>query len=269
MWTSTSYSYHKTWLPNHFVPMIATKEQSIIDLDSVEDFPPLNSTSLGVSCNPCPTIFDSPILRPHEVLETSVKLEASVPSVSSEVLTDDSPSPQESASVRPLTKPEPTVQSVPSEIVKDETLSPQEPSSKRSLKTDLTTGTISSNFDNTNLQNFDEISSTAYAEVGPGSVSEISSDSRTESESISEQVNFLKGKFLSTNSLLGVLNSATETLTKIPRTVKENIYFVLDHSSNISKKTNNTRMDHWDNCGIWETTSTSLKTTYFGKKTVL
>ena len=76
-------------------------------------------------------------------------------------------------------------------------------------------------------------------------------------------MNFLKGKFLSTNALLGVLNSATETLTEIPRTVKENVYFVLDHSSNISKKTNNTRMDHWDNCGIWETTSTSLKTTYF------
>ena len=112
MWTSTSYSYHKTWLPNHFVPLIATKEQSIIDLDSVEDFPPLNSTSLGVSCNPCPTIFDSPILRPPEVLEASVKLEASVPSVSSEVLTDDSPSPQEPASARPLTKPEPIVQSV-------------------------------------------------------------------------------------------------------------------------------------------------------------
>ena len=139
----------------------------------------------------------------------------------------------------------------------------KEPSSKRPLTADGTTGTISSNFDTTNLQNFDEISSTAYAEVGPGSVSEISSDSRTESESISEQVNFLKGKFLSTNALLGVLNSATETLTEIPRTVKENVYFVLDRSSNISKKTNNTRMDHWDNCGIWETTSTSLKTTYF------
>ena len=131
------------------------------------------------------------------------------------------------------------------------------------MTTDLTTDTISSNFDTTSLQNFDQISSTAYAEVGPGSVSEISSDSRAESESISEQVNFLKGKFLSTNALLGVLNSATETLTEIPRTVKENVYFVLDHSSNISKKTNNTRMDHWDNCGIRETTSTSLKTTYF------
>ena len=112
---------------------------------------------LGVSCNPCPTIFNSPILRPPEVLEASVKLEASVPSVSSEVLTDDSPSPQEPTSVRPLTKSEPTVQSVSSEIVKDETLSPQEPSSKRSLTTDLTTDTISSNFDTTNLQNFDDI----------------------------------------------------------------------------------------------------------------
>ena len=157
MWTSTSYSYHKTWLPNHFVPLIATKEQSIIDLDSVEDFPPLSSTSLDVSCNPCPTIFDSPILRLPEVLEASVKLEASVPSVSSEVLADDSPSPQEPASVRPLTKLGPTVQSFSSEIVKDKTLSPQEPSSKRSLTTDLTTDTISSSSDTTNLQNFDEI----------------------------------------------------------------------------------------------------------------
>ena len=94
-------------------------------------------------------------------------------------------------------------------------------------------------------------------------MSEFVFDLHTESESISEQVNFLKDKFLSTNTLLDVVKSATETLTEIPRTVKENFFFDLDHSSDISKKSNNTRMNHCDNCGIWEITSTSLKTTYF------
>ena len=52
-------------------------------------------------------------------------------------------------------------------------------------------------------------------------------------------------------------------MSEIPRTVKENVHFVLDHSSNISKKANSNRMEHYDNCGVWETTSTSLKTTFF------
>ena len=83
--------------------------------------------------------------------------------------------------------------------------------------------------------------------------SETSLDSRIDSESINEPKNCLKGKFLSTNGLLDILNSATEIFSETPRTVKENVYFVLDHSSNISKKSSTTRMDHWDNCGVWDT----------------
>ena len=45
---------------------------------------------------------------------------------------------------------------------------------------------------------------------------------------------------MGTNALLDELKSATKTLTEIPRTVKENVYFVLDRSSNISKLSNDT-----------------------------
>ena len=96
--------------------------------------------------------------------------------------------------------------------------------------------------------------------------SETSLDSRIDTESIIEPKNCLKGKFLSTYGLLDILNSATEIFSETPWTVKENVYFVLDHSSNISKQSSNTRMDRWDNCGVWDTKSTSLKTTFFEKQ---
>ena len=51
--------------------MVSTgKDALVIDLDSLEDFPPLNSTIGNTSCNACPTIFDdTPISRPLEVSE--------------------------------------------------------------------------------------------------------------------------------------------------------------------------------------------------------
>ena len=62
-----------------------------------------------------------------------------------------------------------------------------------------------------------------------------------------------------TLSVQEVLNSCLKYL----RLPKESVHFVLDHSSIISKKSNSNRMEHWDNCSVWETTSTSLKTTFF------
>ena len=32
--TSTSYGYHKTWLPTYFLPLVFTKEPYVIDIDS-------------------------------------------------------------------------------------------------------------------------------------------------------------------------------------------------------------------------------------------
>ena len=55
MWTSTSLAFTKTWLPNHFVPLI-NNSLDILDIDSETEFPPLNSTVRN-SVNPCPTIF--------------------------------------------------------------------------------------------------------------------------------------------------------------------------------------------------------------------
>ena len=58
LWISSSYNFSKTWLPNHFVPLVSTgKDSMVIDLDSLEDFPPLNSTIGNTSCNACPTMF--------------------------------------------------------------------------------------------------------------------------------------------------------------------------------------------------------------------
>ena len=55
MRTSTSLNFRKTWLPNHFVPLI-NNSLDILDLESETEFPTLNSTVRN-SVNPCPTIY--------------------------------------------------------------------------------------------------------------------------------------------------------------------------------------------------------------------
>ena len=70
MWTSMMYSFISLWMPNHFVPLIETHSNSVLDIYDVDDFPPLNSTVANDSCNVCPTIFDeTPIMRNPEVCD--------------------------------------------------------------------------------------------------------------------------------------------------------------------------------------------------------
>ena len=58
MWTSSSYGFSKTWLPNHFVPLINMgNDISSINIDCMEEFPALNSSPRSRLV--CPTIFDT------------------------------------------------------------------------------------------------------------------------------------------------------------------------------------------------------------------
>ena len=67
MWSNAMFSFVGSWLPNHFVPLIDTKSDSILDIYDVDEFPLLNSTTVNESCSACPTIFDeTPILRNQE-----------------------------------------------------------------------------------------------------------------------------------------------------------------------------------------------------------
>ena len=69
MWSNAVFSFVGSWLPNHFVPLVDTKSDSILDIYDVDAFPPLNST-VNESCSACPTIFDeTPILRNQEVYD--------------------------------------------------------------------------------------------------------------------------------------------------------------------------------------------------------
>ena len=69
MWSNAVFSFVGSWLPNHFVPLVDTKSDSILNIYDVDAFPPLNST-VNESCSACPTIFDeTPILRNQEVYD--------------------------------------------------------------------------------------------------------------------------------------------------------------------------------------------------------
>ena len=73
----------------------------------------------------------------------------------------------------------------------------------------------------------------------------------------------LDGKFLQLDKIIEVLTSDIESHSEVPRTVKENVYFLVDHNANLNRKANAKYMKFWDNCGTWDTKSTSTKTTYF------
>jgi hypothetical protein len=76
----------------------------------------------------------------------------------------------------------------------------------------------------------------------------------------------LNGKFLSTEQMINFIMSEEPVLKEIPRTIKENVYFLLDNSHNVDRRTQSKRMEFWDNCGTWDSKSTSTKTKYFIRK---
>ena len=63
----------------------------------------------------------------------------------------------------------------------------------------------------------------------------------------------LDGKFLQLDKIIEVLTSDNESYSEVPRTVKENVYFLVDHSANLNRKANAKYMKFWDNCGTWDT----------------
>jgi len=59
--------------------------------------------------------------------------------------------------------------------------------------------------------------------------------------------------------LIHTLTSEKATHTEVLNSTKENVYFVLDHKDNLDRQTSSKRMMFWDNCGTWDTKSTSTK----------
>jgi hypothetical protein len=76
----------------------------------------------------------------------------------------------------------------------------------------------------------------------------------------------LDEKFLQLDKIIEVLTSDNESHSEAPRTVKENVYFLVDHNANLNRKANAKNMQFWDNCGTWDTKSTSTQTTYFARQ---
>ena len=63
----------------------------------------------------------------------------------------------------------------------------------------------------------------------------------------------LCGQVVVMNKIIEVLTSDIESHSEVPRTVKENVYFLVDHNANLNRKANAKYMKFWDNCGTWDT----------------
>ena len=71
-------------------------------------------------------------------------------------------------------------------------------------------------------------------------------------------------KLFGSDQLIDIFSTGNhEILKEIPRCKKENIFFLLDNSENFKRKASSKRMEFWDNCGAWDSNSSSTKTTYF------
>ena len=193
-----------------------------MDIDSIEEFPRLNSTKVNDSCSACPTIFDdTPILRNAEASEA--EYQASEP--------EEAISPQ----IHFAADAEPEIQT-PQSLDKHFDLSlPQRCTSDSPLHDDLL----------------------AF---------ETESSGASEPENLEESClkNLPNGNFLDLDQLIDIFSTGNhEILNEIPRCKKENIFFLLDNSENLKRKASSKRMEFWDNCGTWDSKSSSTKTTYF------
>ena len=252
MWTATDFDLSKTWLPNHFVPLIGKASDSFIDLVSEDEFPPLHSTVLESTRNPCPTLFDSTIKSPPMHIasmsgakETSQRHNASMSDVDDYIQGHN-------ASMSCADDPS------------------QEHNASLSGADDYFQGHIastsgaddSSQEHNASLSGADDIQGHNASMSG----ADESNQGHNASLSGAEELGYvLEGKFLSTDKIVEILTTQTASLTAIPKSAKENVYFLLDNKHNVDRKNSSKRMEFFDNCGVWDSKSTSVKPTYFVK----
>ena len=92
-------------------------------------------------------------------------------------------------------------------------------------------------------------------------------ESQTESEtegndSERESEEFRPGplgkKFMDFKQTLNVFRGPYAVFEEIPPGRKDGMYFVIDNSPNISKRQNGVRSEFWDDCGVWQNSSTPI-----------
>lgn len=85
----------------------------------------------------------------------------------------------------------------------------------------------------------------------------------TEQEMTNPQLRPLHGTFFQTDKLIEFLSTEEVVVPTIPLSNKSNVYFLLQNSENLERKSNGKTMD---NCGTWDSKSASTKTAYFVKR---
>ena len=301
MWSSARYSFVGSWLPNHFVPLIDTKPDSVLDIFDVDEFPPLNSTTVNESCNACPTIFDdTPILRNADGIEfsypdlasqsetASVSDSAGTASVSDSAGTASVSDSAGTASVSDSAGTASVSDSAGTASVSDSASVPGETASVSAASVEtaaspsvygtgiqsppLHFGSETFHSVQDSVESFPETQSVLSTDItfSDNETSETLEPNSTTEKSLyprfSEHINSIpKNKFLDTNKIIDKLSSFSENevLKEMPRCKKENVYFLLDNSENIEKKEKGYNMEFWDNCGTWASKSLSVKTTFF------
>lgn len=78
-----------------------------------------------------------------------------------------------------------------------------------------------------------------------------------------QSTNKLNGRFLDVYSLCELLQNESSVMQSIPKGVKEDVYFVLENSNNISKRMRGEISNFEDDCGVWNSKVSSTKKTVF------
>jgi hypothetical protein len=210
----------KTWLPDHFVPLLGNCQIS----------------STGNTSSPVTVDIPSPncVQSPLKATPTSSECDL-IASLGRSAVSDCSQVEEESS----------VVEDVPSPITESGKLTPPltTPPSTRSLPEDYSLPIDREIQDKTETSSVNE----AQFETHP---SETATTPPRDSKFLLNR-NKLSGRFLDVEELCKVLQGDPVNSSSIPNGVKENTYFLIKNDKNVEKRKQKMRSNFDDDCGAW------------------
>jgi len=240
MWTNcqTSTSQSCNWIPNHFVPLVPSKQVSTeppILIHDHNEFPPLSPSSSEPSDklidNKCDIGTD--IISEHAADEADIKLKhtddgADIQFDHADDVADNQLEQTDDDSNLPASNniPEPKNSEINNTSVAENNV-------------DITSQSINSDLDITDLSN------------------DVHQPYKNPSE------NGLNGTFMSVEKLFHIARTQAPKGSAIPQGIKENVYFVINDTPNIQRRSNKKQSEYSDDCGAYDSKKNSTKSHYY------
>ena len=241
MWTRCSGTLprqrNRTWFPNHFVPLV---QQDIQEVEILTD-------------SPSPQAPQSNIHTPPQKLgrecDESTSVPLTTPLMTSSPCFDNNPDLARKHDDTNVTK-SPTETSSLSDSLDSQSSVRKDEKKKPSFKPQPVNSLLMEDTQQSYVSLSQDLSSGKQFQA-------VHHDNKQQS------TNKLNGRFLDVQSLCELLQHELSVMPSIPKGVKEDVYFVLENSNNISKRMRGEISNFEDDCGVWNSKVSSTKKTVF------